>query len=94
MYSYSLSHSQQLTVQGKIALRAGRANVRLCFWCHPPQERSTAIQPMTDLKSLRHTKSLLETLPGISDAGFVRSETSGVDVGVVHCAALPLHLKS
>ena len=43
---------------------------------------------MTDSKSLRQIESLLETLPGISDASLVRSESSGAVVGVVHCAAL------
>ena len=62
--------------------------------CYPPQECSSALQPMNDWKSLRQIESLLETLPGISDARLVRSEISGAVVGVVHCAALPLHPNS
>ena len=55
---------------------------------YSPQECSPALQPMTDSKSLRQIESLLEALLGISDASLVRTESSGSDVGVVHCAAL------
>ena len=64
------------------------ARNRLICGRYPPQECSPALQPMTDSKSLRQIESLLETLPGISDASLVRSESSGAVVGVVHCAAL------